>query len=297
MKYTGTTYRPPYEANSLLIQVTQGCSHNNCSFCTMYRDVPFMMESIEQIKSDLLEARQMYRSVRRIFLLNGDAFTLGFDKLKEIGEMIIDIFPEVEDIASYATIQSIARKTDDELKALRDLRFNGMNVGFESGNDKVLSLFTKGNTAAESEEQLMRLKTFGYDFCMNVIMGGGGLEYSKEHIDDTAAIINRINPWMVFLMTLFVTPGSPLHDMVQRGELTEGTAGDVLMEEERLINSLHLDNTYILGMHTSNAVPIAGILPQDKNKMLSDLRTGIANLDENFLNKTHKRSTEGRYVD
>ena len=297
MKYTGTTYRPPYEANSLLVQVTQGCSHNGCTFCTMYRDVPFMMESMDQIKHDLLEARQMYRTVRRIFLLNGDAFTLGFDKLKEIGEMIIEIFPEVEDIASYASIDSIKRKSDDELKALRALRFNGMNIGLESGNDTVLKLLNKGNTAAEAEKQLMRLKEFGYEFCLNIIMGGGGTELSQEHIDDSAGLINKVQPWMVFLMSLFVTPGSPLHTMVEQGRFTETTAGGILVEEERLISALDLDNTYVLGMHVSNAVPIAGILPEDKDKMLSDLRAGIAQLSDDFLNNKHARTLEGRYVD
>lgn len=113
MKYTGTTYRPPYEANSLLVQVTQGCSHNSCSFCTMYRDVPFAVEELAQVEHDLLEARTMYRTVKRIFLLNGDAFSLGFSRLEAIGQKILEIFPEVETIASYASIESIARKTDE----------------------------------------------------------------------------------------------------------------------------------------------------------------------------------------
>lgn len=296
MKYTGTTYRPPYEANSLLIQVTQGCSHNHCSFCTMYRDVPFRMESMEQIEHDLLEARKLHPHVDRIFLLNGDAFTLEFNILQKIGNMIIRIFPEIKDIASYASINSIKCKSDRELAALRALRFNGMNIGLESGNDKVLKLLNKGNTAAEAEEQLLRLKTFNYDFCLNIIMGGGGTEISKEHIDDSANLINKVQPWMVFLMSLFVTPGSPLHTMAEKGIFTEETAGEVLLEEERLISALNLTHTYILGMHTSNAVPIAGILPQDKQQMLSDLHNGIKALGKDFLDRTHKRSHEGRYM-
>ena len=98
MKYTGTTYRPSYEADSLLVQVTQGCSHKRCSYCTMYRDVPFAVESMEQIEHDLREARRYYGAVERIFLLNGDAFVLGFDRLRAIAEKIIEIFPEVGSI-------------------------------------------------------------------------------------------------------------------------------------------------------------------------------------------------------
>ena len=118
MKYTGPVFRPPFEAHSLLLQVTVGCSHNKCTFCTMYRDTPFQVESMEQIEKDLREARQSYALVRRIFLVNADPFVLSADKLKAIAEKINEIFPEIETIAMYASVKNIIDKTDEELKEL-----------------------------------------------------------------------------------------------------------------------------------------------------------------------------------
>lgn len=296
MKYTGITYRPPYEADSLLVQVTQGCSRNRCSFCTMYRKVPFAVEDMTQIEHDLLEARSMYRQVKRIFLLNGDAFALSYARLEAIGKRILEIFPEVETIASYASIASIAQKSDVELQKLRQMRFNGMNIGLESGHKETLMLLGKDYTPEEAERQLMRLKSFGYEFCLNIIVGGGGPQYSQEHAEQSAQLLNRVQPWMIFLATLFLSVGSPLYEAAKKGEFIENTAGDNLREEEQLIRRLDLQNTFLLGMHTSNAVPLLGNFPEDKEKLLASLRKGIQVLDEEFLNSRPKRGFEGRYV-
>ena len=296
MKYTGTTYRPPYEADSLLVQVTQGCSHNRCSCCTMYRDVPFAVESIEQIEHDLREARRYYGTVERIFLLNGDAFVLGFDRLRAIGEKIIEIFPEASSIGCYASIENIVRKSDEELAALRALRYDMMNIGVESGHDDVLCAFNKGFTAEEAERGLLRLNAHGFRYCVNIIVGGGGTALSAEHAAASARLINRVQPWMVFLMTLFLTQGSPLHAAATHGAFEKNTAGDNLREEGRLIRALDLRDTILLGMHTSNAVPLAGRLPMDKERILGDLRRGIGALGEDCLAMRPRRGAEGRYA-
>lgn len=127
MKYTGTTYRPPFEANSLLLQVTTGCSHNKCTFCTMYRNIPFEVENMEQIEKDLNEARHARRRIRRVFLVNGDAFVLSADKLKEIAKKIIEIIPEVETIAMYSSVKNIEEKLFLECLDKRDIEFFGLH--------------------------------------------------------------------------------------------------------------------------------------------------------------------------
>lgn len=117
MKYTGITYRPPFEAGSLLLQVTSGCSHNKCSFCTMYRDVPFQVETVEQIEKDLEEAKAYAPYIKRVFLENGDPFVLSADKLEKIATMIHEKLPNVETIAMYASIGNVRTKTDEELQS------------------------------------------------------------------------------------------------------------------------------------------------------------------------------------
>ena len=121
MKYTGPVYRPPYEANTLLLQVTVGCAHNKCTFCTMYRDVQFGVEQIDQVEKDLQEAQQFNGNVKRIFLVNGDAFVLNARRLKEIAEKIHHYLPKVETITMYASINNIMHKSDEDLAELAKL--------------------------------------------------------------------------------------------------------------------------------------------------------------------------------
>ena len=138
MNYTGNIYRPPFESNSLLLQVTVGCSHNRCAFCTMYRDVPFQVEPLDQISADLDEAQRYWPNVTRVFLENGDPFVLSADRLKAIAELIHQELPKVDTIAMYASIQNIKSKTDAELSELRSIGINGLNIGVESGLDVAL---------------------------------------------------------------------------------------------------------------------------------------------------------------
>lgn len=171
MEYTGPVFRPPFEADSLLVQVTIGCSHNACTFCTMYRDTPFAVSPLEQVEKDLSEARcERYRSVRRIFLVNADPFALSAGRLKAIAEKINEIFPEVETIAMYASVKNIIGKTDEELRMLRSLRINRLNIGIESGMDEVLSHLNKGFTLEQARTQLLRLGKAGIDFSASSIV-------------------------------------------------------------------------------------------------------------------------------
>ncbi len=296
MKYTGNIYRPPYEANSLLLQLTTGCSHNKCSFCTMYKDIPFEVESMEQIEKDLLEARRMYSSVERIFLLNGDAFSLSFNKLKALGMKIHEIFPEIKTIAAYASVNSIKMKTDDELKELRYLKFNDFNIGVESGMNEVLVNLNKGYDLNEARTQLLRLKSAGIRFCTNIVIGSGGTEKSFENAVRSAELMNEVQPWMIFLTTLFIDPSSRLYEDVRAGRFEENSAGQNLFEEIEFIRRLELKDTYFFGLHTSNAVQVGGRLPMDKEKILKSLEDGKKSFDISFLEKRPRRGHEGLHI-
>ena len=272
MHYTGTIYRPPFEARSLLLQVTTGCSHNRCSFCTMYRDEPFRVEPLDQIEEDLAEARQYVTNVTRVFLENGDPFALSADRLEQIAVMIHAYLPRVETIAMYASIKNVIGKSDEELRRLRNLGINELNIGVESGLDEALSYMNKGYTAAQAKYELNRLKSAGIDYGANIILGCAGPEHRHENAVATAALLNETKPYLIFTGTIHSDPGCPLYEDMQSGRFVESTFGEYLDEEEELLELLDLTDCHLFGLHPSNIVTMHGNLPEDKAAMLELVR-------------------------
>ena len=272
MHYTGTIYRPPFEARALLLQVTTGCSHNRCSFCTMYRDEQFRMEPLEQIEEDLEEAREYVPGVKRVFLENGDPFALSADRLEQIAVMIQAYLPKVETIAMYASIKNVIGKTDEELRRLRTLGINELNIGVESGLDEALAYMNKGYTAEQAVYELKRLGAAGIVYGANIILGCAGAERRHENAAATAALLNETDPYLIFTGTIHSDPGCPLHEDIQAGRFVESTFGEYLDEEEELLKLLDLTDCYLFGLHPSNIVRMHGNLPEDKEVMLELIR-------------------------
>ena len=272
MNLTGIVYRPPYEANSFLLQVTRGCSHNQCTFCSMYPDVPFAVCPMEEVEADLEEGARYCPDVTRVFLEHGDAFVLSSDRLLAIAEAVHRKLPKVETIAMYASIQNIRTKTDAELRELRACGIHGLDIGVESGLDAALSYMNKGHTAREAREQLLRLTEAGMDYSFNAILGCGGAELWQENADATADLINAVQPHLLFIGSLHAEPGCRLFQDMKDGVFHECTIGQLLDEQERLIRRLDLNNTYYFGSHPSNLVPMQGRLPEQKQDMIDVIR-------------------------
>ena len=268
MNLSGMVYRPPYEADSLLLQVTKGCSHNKCTFCYMYPDVPFRVCPMNEIIEDLDEAKQTCPDVKRVFLEHGDAFVLSAERLKEIAEAIHSRLPQVQDIAMYASIQNIKHKTDEELLKLRACGIDGLDIGVESGLDEALQYMNKGHTAAEAKEQLLRLGKAGYDYSFNTILGCGGADRWKENAEATAELINAVQPHLLFIGSLHASPGCRLYTDMKNGTFKECTIGQLLDEQELLISRLELKDTIYFGSHPSNLVPMQAYLPKHKEEMI-----------------------------
>lgn len=296
MIYTGPVFRPPFEADSLLIEVTSGCSHNACTFCTMYKGVKFRTAPMQQIEDDLQEARYLYGAAKRIFLTGADPFVLSANKLKAIAEKVNDVFPEVETIGMYASVKNIIGKTDEDLKALRALKINELNIGIESGMDEVLHHLNKGFTLEEARTQLKRLREAGIDFSLNIILGAAGAEKWKENAIANAEILNELQPYLIFVATLHVDAGSPLQEELQTGKFTENTLGQNLMEELEMLKRLELNNTVFFGLHTSNVIPVNGNLPQDKEELIDYLEKGLSKIPERILNSKPEKGYEGRAI-
>ena len=295
MHYTGTIYRPPFEARSLLLQVTTGCSHNRCSFCTMYRDEPFRVEPLEQIEEDLAEARQYVPNVTRVFLENGDPFALSADRREQIAVMIHAYLPRVETIAMYASIKNVIGKSDEELRRLRNLGINELNIGVESGLDEALVYMNKGYTSDQAKHELNRLKEAGIDYGANIILGCAGPERRHENAAATAALLNETKPYLIFTGTIHSDPGCPLYEDIQNGRFVESTFGEYLDEEEELLELLELTDCYLFGLHPSNIVTMHGNLPEDKAVMLDLIRKRREEL-ANRLDERPVRYGEGAVI-
>ena len=292
MHYTGPVYRPPFEANSLLLQVTVGCSHNKCAFCTMYRGTPFAVCPTEQVEADIDEAARRWPDATRVFLENGDAFVLSADRLEQIAGMIHAKLPKVQTITMYASILNVRTKSDEELRRLRAAGINELNIGVESGLDQALTLMNKCYSAREAKDELLRLNAAGFDYCLNIIFGAAGAALRRENAEATAELLNASKPFLIFTGTVHADPGCPLYDDMQSGAFTEPTFGEYLEEEELLLNRLALEDTYFFGVHPSNVLPMRGILPRDKEAMLEAIREMRAGMGSR-LNERPIRTGEG----
>ena len=293
MKYTGPVYRPPFEEGSLLLQATVGCSHNRCAFCSMYRDVSFQVEDMEQIERDLRETRAKRPWYRRIFLLGGDAFVLSAERLKEIARLSKGTLPNVETISMYASINNIETKTDGELRELRALGINELNIGFETALDDVLLRFNKGFTVDEARTQLLRLKDAGMDFSLNIIIGAAGMDRSFENAAANCRFLNEIEPALIFVGTMHMDEGTPLREELDAGLFVENTIGQNILEEMELLKGLTVSRSYFYGRHVSNVISVHGMLPDDKDAMLRKMEMELKEIPDDYLNARPTRGAEG----
>ena len=291
MQFEGTTYRPPLEADSMLLQVTVGCAHNRCRFCNMYRDVKFRMVEIEQIKKDILEARQIYPKAERVFLVNGDAFVLPTKRLKEIAQLIIESFPECRTISMYSSIRNIRGKSDTELRELKNLKIDDLYVGVESGSATVIKNINKGHTVDEAARQLQRLNNIGINHISNLMLGVAGHGKGLENARHTAAFLNQVHPKLIWVGTLAPFKGTELYQEIEAGEFVQATELEILLEEKELIRSLNLENTTFYGVHPTNTVRVSGRMPEKREQMLDTIDKSILQYGEEVLTKTFHRSS------
>lgn len=272
MHYEGMIYRPPSEAYSLILQVTVGCAHNSCTFCTMYKDKKFHIKNIQEIEEDLRESAVYYADRKiRIFLADGDALALSCDKLIEIMNMCRKYLPKTERITCYGAAQDILRKTKDELCALHDAGLEMIYLGAESGNDEILEHIKKGVTAAEYVEAADRLSGTGIKLSVTLISGIGGRRLLKEHALDSARLISRMKPEYLGFLTLLLEPGAPMLEEVKLGKMQLLTPAQAAEEMSLFLSNIDSEGTVFRSNHASNYISLAGTLNRDIPKMLAQI--------------------------
>ena len=276
MHYSGAVYRPPSEAHSLIVQCTLGCSHNKCAFCIMYKTKQFSINPLEQVLGDLAEARAYYPRIERIFLADGDALILPMDYLLSVLDYIRGHFPECERVSAYASTKALMKKTDAELQTLRAHGLAMVYVGLETGLEPLLKQYDKGVTAEEIIEHSLRAKAAGMVVSVTAINGMGGRERSEEHALATAAALSRIKADYVAMLTLRVYSGTPLHDWIERGELTMLGAQELALENRLILQRIDSDGSVFRSNHASNYLPLKGTLNRDRDALIAQIDKALA---------------------
>ena len=276
MRYQGKVYRPPSEANSLILQATLGCSYNRCAFCAMYRDTRFRMRPLEELWEDIRLAREYPGpGVRRIFLADGDALILPFKRLMEILERLKEAFPELNRVGAYATPQSLLRKSQEELSSLKEMKLSILYLGVESGSAEVLKRLKKGVDPDKMVEAGRRAVEAGLKLSTMIILGAGGKELWKDHAMGSAEVISRIAPRFISTLSMMIVPGTPLHEEMEAGRYTPPDPRQTLEEERMFIAGLKVQGAVFRSNHVSNFLPLGGTLMKDKAALLEQLDTAL----------------------
>ena len=271
MRYYGSVYRPPSEARSLIVQVTYGCSHNTCAFCSMYKEKRFAIRPLEEVLEDFSTARQLYRRVEKVFLADGDALVRKASELYTILDTVRELFPECRQVTCYASPASIRIRTEEELRTLREKGLSMVYMGLESGCDAVLTRMRKGHTAAEIVAMGQKVRACGIALSVTAITGLGGSELLEHHAIETAQAFNAMNPEYIGMLTLMVEEGTPLCDWVRSGEFRLLTQAQVLRETRLLVEHLDTPGSVFRMNHASNYLVLKGTLNADRDAMLAEI--------------------------
>lgn len=270
--YSMPLYRPPSEAGSLIIQVTEGCSHNRCRFCYMYKCKQFRMKPEKELKEHIEWLKPYYSHAERIFLADGNVLCLKTEKILDLLDYIKKEFPNAKRISSYSGPLDILRKTDEELKSVREAGIELLYMGVESGSDRVLSLMDKGVNQSQMIEAGQKAIRAGFKLSCMIISGLGGKEMMHEHALESAKVISAINPNYFSLLRLVVEEESELAEDIRKGSFQMLSPMEVLEENILMLENMELEDCIFRANHVSNHVNQAGTLNKDKDTLVSRLK-------------------------
>ncbi len=301
MHYTGTIWRPPYEASSLLLEVTAGCTHHKCKFCTLYNDLPFKfrMSPLEDVEGDLQEA-QLWSTdpvamltarlqgfprperIRRAFLVGANPFVLKYDRLMTIASLIQKYIPSVKTIGCFARITDITLKSDEELVSLHRAGYDGLTIGIETGDDEALRFMNKGYTSADIVTQCRRLDRAGIHYSFFYLVSISGAGRGEIGAKATADVCNLLHPSLIGVNMLTIYPESELYQEIQRGSWKEAGEIEKYKEIRTLLEHLTIP-TQFAALGASNAFQFQGTLPEDKDALAAALDKIIETVREDDL--------------
>jgi histone acetyltransferase (RNA polymerase elongator complex component) len=301
--YEQPPFRPPTEAYSLLLRVTRNCSWNKCEFCQMYPGTKLELRSVEEIKSDIramkkhaeeikayawknghgdnigmvARANGVYwlndGDVKNVFIADSNSVIIKAEELAEIVRYLYETFPTIERVTSYARGKTLAKKSLDDLKLLREAGLTRLHVGLETGDDELLKIIQKGATQEEMIIGGRKAVETGFELSEYVMPGLGGREMWEQHVRGTAHVLNEVNPHFIRLRTLYVPENTPLHKRYESGQFSRQTTEALLGEVRLLVELLNVDAEFIASDHIANRYMwgIDGVPNRDKKRMLLDI--------------------------
>jgi len=277
MRYEGTVYRPPSEANSFLLQATIGCSWNHCTYCAMYRDKRFRVRPIADTLEDIAAAGRAYGDgVRKVFVMDGDALAMDIDHWEEILTALSETFPNLRRVSCYATAWDILAKSQDELERLQTLGLKLLYIGPESGDDVTLKRIAKGASFSDHVEVAAKTRRAGMKQSVIFLLGAGGADRSLEHATASARLATAMNPDFLSVLTLTIIESTPIHKLAE-GNRFEMPSVESLMRELRIIVAeANPSDAIFRSNHASNYLPIGGRLPRDRDAILEVIDSALS---------------------
>ncbi len=280
-------FRPPSEAESLILQVTVGCSYNRCTFCGAYRGKNFRIKTFEEIKEDIDEARAY--PIRRVFLADGDALIIPQKELIQILSYLQRSLRRLERVGIYANARDILRKSTEELKALQKLGLGIIYLGLESGDPEVLKRIKKNATVDQMVQAARRVKESGILLSVTVILGLGGVEGSQTHARKTGEVLSEMDPDFVGALSLMIVPGTPIEKEIDEGRLVLPTPFGLIQELETMIEQSHMTHCFFASNHASNYLPLRFWIPEKKEEALQRIRDVLRRKDPALLRPEYLR--------
>ena len=282
MEYEGIVIRPPSEAESLILQVTLGCSHNRCTFCPTYKGRRFRIKDIADIKAEIDEAAS-FGPFRKVFLADGDALIVPQSKLLAILDYLREKIRGLRRVGIYGNAKSILRKSVDELRDLKNRKLGIVYLGVETGDPSLLEKIHKGSTYEQMVEAGRRVKEAGITLSVTVLLGMGGTEHAHEHALATARILSDIDPDFASALTLMVVPGTPLYEEKETGRFQLPSPFKLLEELGTIIAGSNFSQCYFTANHASNYLPLKARLPRDKEVVVDLIRQVVSSGDKSRL--------------
>ena len=285
MHFASGIVRPPFEAGCAFLQVTSGCSHNRCAFCTYYKDARFAVSPMEEVEADLDElAAHPWRGYDRVWLQGADSFVLPYDRLMEIAELIHAKLPWVRSIGAFARVTNFRNKSVEQLCNLRDVGYARLTVGVETGDSALLARMHKGHDAEETLRQMAKVDEAGLTWVGQFLNGLGGRGYGDASALASAKLYNRLRPMMIYNASLTLFPDTPLYQEVLAGTFEEATEAERLRELQALVGNLTCETVFKCE-HVSMPVKVAGVLPRDRDAIVTGLGRAIEQASDGSLER------------
>ena len=275
ISYHEPLFRPPSEAYSLILQPTIGCSWNRCAFCEMYTTKKFSIRDIDEVRNEIRSMSEYKEDVRKVFLADGNAMTLSTDYLLQLLKELNDTFPKLSRVSAYALPKDLLGKTNEELKQIREAGLKLIYVGVESGDDEVLRMVNKGETHESTIKGLMKAKEAGIKSSVMILSGLGGKIYSRQHAENSAKVVNAVQP--EFLSTLVLSYPHGMEHFMKRfkGEFEACEIPDLLEELKIFISNTELERSVFRSDHASNYLVLKGNLGRDIDRMLKEIDAAL----------------------